>query len=103
LSLPRQSAQGIVSNTALLNRGGRSWLAGGPGSIIITQTFVAVVYGYDPKSTYPYLSLRFGDVVHILEENGGWYRGFSLHDKHTKGIFPSSHINIKECNLINPG
>lgn len=62
-----------------------------------------VAYSYEPKSTYPYLSLRFGDVVHILEENAGWYRGFSLHDKHAKGIFPASHISIKECNVINPG
>lgn len=62
-----------------------------------------VIYSYEPKSSYPYLSLRFGDVVHILEENAGWYRGFSLHDKHTKGIFPASHICIKECNVINQG
>ena len=64
----------------------------------------AVVYSYEPiKPTYPFLHLQFGDVVQILEENGGWYRGFSTRDKHNKGIFPASHVNIKDCNLKNPG
>lgn len=63
----------------------------------------SVIFGYSPKATYPHVALRFGDVVQILEENGGWYRGFSLHDKHTKGIFPASHVNIKECSVVNPG
>ena len=65
--------------------------------------FTIVLHGYEPKSSYPYLSLKFGEVVHILEENGGWYRGFALLDKHTKGIFPASHISIKDCEVINPG
>lgn len=65
---------------------------------------IAVVYSYEPhKATYPFLHLQFGDVVQILEENGGWYRGFAVRDKHNKGIFPSSHINVKDCNLKNPG
>lgn len=64
----------------------------------------AVIYSYDPqKASYPFLRLQFGDVVQILEENGGWYRGFSLRDKHSKGIFPSSHIHLKECTVKNPG
>lgn len=63
-----------------------------------------VVHGYEPqKASYPFLRLQFGDVVQILEECAGWYRGFSLRDKHSKGIFPSSHITIKECSVKNPG
>lgn len=65
--------------------------------------YILVTYSYEPKLPYPHLSLKFGDVVHILEENAGWYRGFSLRDKHTKGVFPASHIGIKECNIVNPG
>jgi hypothetical protein len=42
-------------------------------------------------------------VVQILEENSGWYRGFSLHDKHTKGIFPASHVYLKDCEVRNYG
>ena len=64
----------------------------------------SVIYSYAPqKASYPFLRLQFGDVVQILEENGGWYRGFSLRDKHSKGIFPASHIHIKECTVRNPG
>lgn len=69
----------------------------------VCLTYYVVMYGFEPNSAYPYLTLRFGDVVHILEENGGWYRGFSLHDKHSKGIFPASHITIKECSIVNSG
>ena len=54
-----------------------------------------VVYSFRPHKAYPYLSLQFGDVVQILEENSGWYRGFSLHDTHSKGIFPTSHVQLK--------
>ena len=62
-----------------------------------------VVYSFRPLKAYPYLSLQFGGVVQILEENAGWYRGFSLHDKHSKGIFPTSHIQLKDCEVRNPG
>ena len=62
-----------------------------------------VVYSFRPHQAYPYLSLQFGDVFQILEENAGWYRGFSLHDKHSKGIFPTSHIQLKDCEVRNPG
>eukprot|EP00731_Ephydatia_muelleri_P021157 Em0013g884a len=62
-----------------------------------------VVYPYLSPKSYPYLKLHFGDVVQILEENGGWYRGFSLRDKQYKGIFPASHIRLKECAVENPG
>ena len=63
----------------------------------------AVVYLYRPQKAYPFLTLHFGDVVQILEENAGWYRGFSLHDKHTKGIFPASHVHLKDCDVRNYG
>ena len=74
-----------------------------PAYVNFTKT---VIYSYQPeKAKYPFLPLQFGDVVQILEENGGgWYRGFSLTDRsrHT-GIFPASYIAIKECNVKNPG
>ncbi len=63
-----------------------------------------VVYSYEPqKVTYPFLALQLGDVVQILEENAGWYRGFCVRDKHNKGIFPASHVHLKDCTLQNPG
>ena len=61
------------------------------------------MYAFRPQKTYPFLTLQFGDVVQILEENGGWYRGFSMRDKHSKGIFPSSHIYLKDCDVKNIG
>ncbi len=63
-----------------------------------------VVYSYEPqKVTYPFLVLQLGDVVQILEENAGWYRGFCVRDKHNKGIFPASHVHLRDCTLQNPG
>ncbi|XP_064383161.1 dedicator of cytokinesis protein 1-like [Halichondria panicea] len=63
-----------------------------------------VVYSYEPqKVTYPFLRLQLGDVVQILEENAGWYRGFCIRDKHNKGIFPASHVHLKDCTLQNSG
>ncbi|XP_019859385.1 PREDICTED: dedicator of cytokinesis protein 1 isoform X1 [Amphimedon queenslandica] len=55
----------------------------------------------DPNS--PYLKLQFGDVVQILEENSGWYRGFFIRDKSLKGVFPASYVHLKDYNVINPG
>ena len=64
----------------------------------------SVIYGYEPQRVYPYLPLDLGDSVQILEENAGWYRGFLLRcNKCIKGIFPASHIHIKECSVFNPG
>ena len=63
----------------------------------------SVVYNYEPQKVYPFLKLQLGDIVQILEENAGWYRGFSLRDKHSKGVFPASHVHLKDCHLQNPG
>lgn len=64
----------------------------------------SVLYNYEPqKASYPFLRLKLGDVVQVLEENTGWYRGFCVRDKHSKGVFPSSHIQLKDCTLQNPG
>ena len=41
--------------------------------------------------------------MQILEENARWYRGFSLHDKHNKGIFPTSHVQLKDFEVRKPG
>ncbi|XP_060079192.1 dedicator of cytokinesis protein 4-like [Ylistrum balloti] len=53
------------------------------------------------------LRLQIGETVHILEEYGtgakGWYRGKSLHQKGTTGIFPAALIHIKECEVDNEG
>ena len=63
-----------------------------------------VVYNYEPqKASYPFLRVQLGDVVQVLEENAGWYRGFCVRDKHSKGVFPSSHVQLKDCTLQNPG
>ncbi|XP_065920842.1 dedicator of cytokinesis protein 1-like isoform X2 [Dysidea avara] len=62
-----------------------------------------VVHTYDGPKSYPFVSLNFGDTVQILEECGGWYRGYPLKRKNKTGIFPASHVHLKECTVTNPG
>jgi hypothetical protein len=61
-----------------------------------------VVWDYR-RGSYPFLSLQFGETVQILEENGGWYRGFCITNKQKKGIFPASHVHLKPSRVQNPG
>ncbi|XP_063609034.1 dedicator of cytokinesis protein 1-like isoform X2 [Penaeus indicus] len=43
------------------------------------------------------IKLNVGDTVHILEELGGWYFGYALHNKALRGVFPKSFIQVREC------
>ncbi|XP_033607516.1 dedicator of cytokinesis protein 1 isoform X3 [Cryptotermes secundus] len=43
------------------------------------------------------IKLMVGEAVHILEENGGWFFGYSTKNRAVRGIFPKSYIHIKEC------
>ena len=49
------------------------------------------------------LPLRFGDVVSVLEECQGWYRGHLYYDPSQKGIFPVSCVHLKESTVIHRG
>ncbi|GIY19726.1 dedicator of cytokinesis protein 3 [Caerostris extrusa] len=60
------------------------------------------IYNYDGNTKYG-LPLEIGETVHILEENGGWYRGFSIRNKSLKGIFPASFIHLKAFHIYNEG
>ncbi|XP_065845155.1 dedicator of cytokinesis protein 1-like [Oscarella lobularis] len=61
-----------------------------------------VIYNYEARSDRE-LTLKFGETVQILEQCGGWYRGWSLSKKDVLAIFPSSFIHLKPCHVENPG
>lgn len=43
------------------------------------------------------LSLEIGDTLQILEENGGWFRGFSTKNRSAWGIFPATMVSLRPC------
>ncbi|XP_071513992.1 dedicator of cytokinesis protein 2 isoform X2 [Panulirus ornatus] len=43
------------------------------------------------------IKLSVGETVHILEELGGWYFGYALHNKALRGVFPKSFIQVRDC------
>ncbi|XP_041975951.1 dedicator of cytokinesis protein 4 isoform X2 [Aricia agestis] len=45
------------------------------------------------------LPLEIGETVQILEENGGWFRGFSTKNRSAWGIFPASVVSIRPCTV----
>ncbi|KAJ2938264.1 hypothetical protein O0L34_g17606 [Tuta absoluta] len=49
------------------------------------------------------LPLEIGETVQILEENGGWYRGFSTKNRSTWGIFPAAILCIRPCTVKGSG
>ncbi|XP_063821052.1 dedicator of cytokinesis protein 4 [Ostrinia nubilalis] len=49
------------------------------------------------------LPLEIGETVQILEENGGWYRGFSVKNRSAWGIFPACVISIRPCTVKGTG
>ncbi|KAG8186361.1 hypothetical protein JTE90_026781 [Oedothorax gibbosus] len=60
------------------------------------------IYNYNGNTKYG-LPLEIGETVQILEECGGWYRGFSIRNKSLKGIFPASVIHLKPFHICNEG
>ncbi|XP_026740010.1 dedicator of cytokinesis protein 3 isoform X2 [Trichoplusia ni] len=49
------------------------------------------------------LPLEIGEAVQILEENGGWYRGFSSKDRSAWGIFPACVVSLRPCTVKGSG
>ncbi|XP_076362645.1 dedicator of cytokinesis protein 3-like isoform X4 [Tachypleus tridentatus] len=66
------------------------------------KKYGVALYNYDGNTRYG-LPLEIGETVQILEECGGWYRGFSTRNKALKGIFPASFIHLKAFRIDNEG
>lgn len=49
------------------------------------------------------LPLTVGEPVHILEENEEWYRGYTITDKKSVGIFPKCYIHSIGCTIDKSG
>jgi hypothetical protein len=64
--------------------------------------YAVVVHDFTARNEHE-LTLPFGEGVHILEECGGWYRGCLTQNRSVKGIFPSSYVHLRDCNIDNPG
>ncbi|XP_014661425.1 PREDICTED: dedicator of cytokinesis protein 1-like [Priapulus caudatus] len=47
------------------------------------------------------LFLQVGDSVHISERNEDWYRGYNMRNRTKKGIFPKTHVHIKDGVVVN--
>lgn len=67
-----------------------------------TKKYGVAVYNWKGDVRYG-LPLEIGETVQILEENSGWYRGFSTKNRAIKGIFPSTYIHLKPCRIENEG
>ncbi|XP_074646963.1 dedicator of cytokinesis protein 3-like isoform X4 [Tubulanus polymorphus] len=63
------------------------------------------IYNFNGKAVRNGLTLVIGDTVQITEEcdGEGWFRGFTLRNKNTKGIFPASYISSKPCTVDSAG
>ncbi|XP_074643938.1 dedicator of cytokinesis protein 1-like [Tubulanus polymorphus] len=66
------------------------------------RKYAVAIYSYNDDQPHR-LPLNIGDVVHILEENANWYRGYNIRNKHVKGIFPKEYIHIRQNVLNKPG
>jgi hypothetical protein len=60
------------------------------------EFFLTAIHNFHQDAPYR-IKLMVGDAVHILEENGGWFFGYSTKNRAVRGIFPKSYIYIKEC------
>ncbi|XP_075430307.1 dedicator of cytokinesis protein 3 isoform X1 [Ascaphus truei] len=49
------------------------------------------------------LTLELGDTVHIQEKCEGWYKGTSIKNPNSKGIFPVNFIHLKKATVSNRG
>ncbi|XP_015202316.1 dedicator of cytokinesis protein 1 isoform X1 [Lepisosteus oculatus] len=66
------------------------------------EKYGVAIYNYDARGGEE-LSLQIGDTVHILETYEGWYRGYRLRRKSTKGIFPACYIHLKDATVEGNG
>lgn len=57
----------------------------------------AVICDFKPRNdAAPCIPLVLGDLMEIIEENTGWYRGRKFQSSGSWGIFPANHILPKE-------
>eukprot|EP00795_Rhopilema_esculentum_P012407 gene12407-3070_t len=64
--------------------------------------YAVAICQYSGKHDYC-LSLQLGEIVAIKETHKEWYRGFSLRNKNVWGIFPATHVHVKDHNLDRQG
>ncbi|XP_045138104.1 dedicator of cytokinesis protein 1-like [Portunus trituberculatus] len=60
------------------------------------EKYGVAIYNYSGISD-SCIKLNVGDTVHIQEELDGWFFGYSLQNSATRGVFPKSFIQIREC------
>jgi hypothetical protein len=58
--------------------------------------FPTAIHNFHQDAPYR-IKLTVGEAVHILEENGDWFFGFSTKNRAVRGIFAKSYVHIKEC------
>jgi len=64
--------------------------------------FAVAICNYSSKNGQS-LPLQLGDLVAIKESSKEWYRGFSLKNRNVWGIFPATHVHIKDYYLEQSG
>ncbi|XP_046384567.1 dedicator of cytokinesis protein 1 isoform X4 [Ischnura elegans] len=60
------------------------------------------IHNFHQEASYR-IKLNVGETVHILEENGDWFFGYSTKNRALRGIFPKSYIHIKESTVDRSG
>ncbi|XP_063852697.1 dedicator of cytokinesis protein 1-like isoform X3 [Scylla paramamosain] len=60
------------------------------------EKYGVAIYNYSGISD-SCIKLNVGDTVHIQEELDGWFFGYSLQNSATRGVFPKTFIQIREC------
>lgn len=66
------------------------------------KRLAVAIFNFHGSKVQHGLSLQIGDTVHIIEECNGWYRGFNINDRTSKGIFPSSYVALKPFKYLDP-
>lgn len=64
--------------------------------------FFLAIHNYKEEGPYR-INLTVGESVHILQENGEWFFGYSTKNKSVRGIFPKCYIHFKECKVDRSG
>ncbi|XP_046667072.1 LOW QUALITY PROTEIN: dedicator of cytokinesis protein 1-like [Homalodisca vitripennis] len=54
------------------------------------------IHNYQQEEEPWRIKLTVGECVHILEENGDWYFGFTAKNRGLRGIFPKCYVKIME-------
>ncbi|RWS26001.1 dedicator of cytokinesis protein 3-like isoform X2, partial [Leptotrombidium deliense] len=70
--------------------------------VVMLEATIYMLFNFKSDSQLC-LCLEIGETVQIIEECGGWFRGFSTRNRTKKGIFPANFIALKPCKLENEG